>query len=130
MEQSTINGSAVSPTRSHEAIVSRRSRNASGVSLVVAALSVAAITLSIASSHVSARTRREPALSTAKLTLEHIGSDSTAFDVLATLVIGPKEVLLWDTQYHLNDENCHPNDKGHVVWAQAVFDVLRPHLKP
>lgn len=103
MEQSTINGSAVSPTRSHEAIVSRRSRNASGVSLVVAALSVAAVTLSIASSHVSARTRREPALSTAKLTLEHIGSDSTAFDVLATLVIGPKEVLLWDTQYHLND---------------------------
>ena len=40
---------------------------------------------------------------TAKLALEHIAADSTAFNVLATLVIGPTEVLLWDTQYHLAD---------------------------
>jgi glyoxylase-like metal-dependent hydrolase (beta-lactamase superfamily II) len=39
----------------------------------------------------------------AKLRLEHVGADSTAFDVLATLVIGPTEVLLWDAQYHLAD---------------------------
>jgi glyoxylase-like metal-dependent hydrolase (beta-lactamase superfamily II) len=38
-----------------------------------------------------------------KLRLEHIGSDSTAFDVIATIVIGPTEALLWDTQYHLAD---------------------------
>jgi glyoxylase-like metal-dependent hydrolase (beta-lactamase superfamily II) len=82
--------------------VSRRSRNASAFPFVVAAL-VAAVALSIASSRVSARTHGAAAPAAAKLTLEHIGSDSTAFDVLATLVIGPKEVLLWDTQYHLSD---------------------------
>lgn len=38
-----------------------------------------------------------------KLRLETVGSDSTAFDVTATLVIGPTEVLLWDAQYHLAD---------------------------
>jgi glyoxylase-like metal-dependent hydrolase (beta-lactamase superfamily II) len=38
-----------------------------------------------------------------KLRLEHVGSDSMSFNVIATLVIGPTEVLLWDTQYHLAD---------------------------
>jgi glyoxylase-like metal-dependent hydrolase (beta-lactamase superfamily II) len=39
----------------------------------------------------------------AGLRLEEVGADSTAFDVTATLVIGPTEVLLWDAQYHLSD---------------------------
>lgn len=38
-----------------------------------------------------------------KLSIENIGADSTSFDVLATLVIGPKNILLWDAQYHLAD---------------------------
>ena len=38
-----------------------------------------------------------------KLHIEEVGADSTAFDVVATLVVGPKEALLWDTQYHLAD---------------------------
>jgi len=38
-----------------------------------------------------------------KLTIEEVGADSTAFDVVATIVAGPKEALLWDTQYHLAD---------------------------
>jgi glyoxylase-like metal-dependent hydrolase (beta-lactamase superfamily II) len=38
-----------------------------------------------------------------KLHIEEVGSDSTAFDVVATIVTGPTEALLWDTQYHLND---------------------------
>jgi glyoxylase-like metal-dependent hydrolase (beta-lactamase superfamily II) len=39
----------------------------------------------------------------APLRLEEVGADSTAFDVTATLVIGPTEVLLWDAQYHVSD---------------------------
>jgi len=38
-----------------------------------------------------------------KLQIEEVGADSTAFDVVATIVMGPKEALLWDTQYHLAD---------------------------
>ena len=37
------------------------------------------------------------------LTIEKVGADSTAFDVVATIVMGPKEALLWDAQYHLAD---------------------------
>ena len=39
----------------------------------------------------------------AKLRVEHVGSDSMAFNVVATLITGPTEALLWDTQYHLAD---------------------------
>ena len=39
----------------------------------------------------------------ATLHLELIGADSTAFDVVSTLIVGPTEVLLWDAQYHVSD---------------------------
>ena len=26
--------------------------------------------------------------------------------------------------YHLADDNCHPNDQGHEIWADAVFMSL------
>jgi glyoxylase-like metal-dependent hydrolase (beta-lactamase superfamily II) len=38
-----------------------------------------------------------------KLHLEEVGADSTAFDVVSTLIVGPTEVLLWDAQYHVSD---------------------------
>jgi glyoxylase-like metal-dependent hydrolase (beta-lactamase superfamily II) len=38
-----------------------------------------------------------------KLRLEEVGSDSTAFHVVATLIVGPTEVLVWDAQYHAAD---------------------------
>lgn len=38
-----------------------------------------------------------------KLHLEEVGSDSTSFDVVATLIVGPTESILWDGQYHLAD---------------------------
>jgi len=46
----------------------------------------------------AARSPHRPALR-----LEEVGADSTAFDVTATLIIGPTEVLLWDAQYHVSD---------------------------
>lgn len=39
----------------------------------------------------------------AKLHIEEVGSDSTSFDVVSTLVVGPTEAVLWDAQYHLAD---------------------------
>jgi glyoxylase-like metal-dependent hydrolase (beta-lactamase superfamily II) len=52
----------------------------------------------------TAQARVEPAVVAApKLKLVEIGSDSTAFHVIATLVVGPTEVLLWDAQYHAAD---------------------------
>ncbi len=38
-----------------------------------------------------------------RLQLEQVLADSTGFDVVATLVIGPRHVLLWDAQYHKAD---------------------------
>ncbi|HUQ81059.1 MAG TPA: MBL fold metallo-hydrolase [Gemmatimonadaceae bacterium] len=76
-----------------------RSRTVSATSFLVAATIVTALALSKPVRFAAARDRA-PA---AKLTLEHIGSDSSAFDVIATIVMGPKEALLWDTQYHLAD---------------------------
>ncbi|MEP6691527.1 MAG: MBL fold metallo-hydrolase [Gemmatimonadaceae bacterium] len=37
----------------------------------------------------------------AKLHIEEVGSDSTAFDVVSVLVAGPTEAILWDAQYHV-----------------------------
>lgn len=39
----------------------------------------------------------------ASLQLQQVVADSTAFDVVSTLVIGPRHVLLWDAQYHRAD---------------------------
>jgi len=47
--------------------------------------------------------RPASATSAPTLRIEEVGSDSTAFDVVATIVTGPTEALLWDTQYHLAD---------------------------
>ena len=47
--------------------------------------------------------RRASAIPASKLHLEEVGSDSTSFDVVATMVVGPTEVLLWDAQYHVAD---------------------------
>lgn len=38
-----------------------------------------------------------------RLRFEQVLADSTAFDVVATLIIGPRHVLLWDAQYHKAD---------------------------
>lgn len=47
--------------------------------------------------------RRESIPSISKLHIEEVGSDSMSFDVVATMVVGPTEVLLWDAQYHVAD---------------------------
>ena len=44
-----------------------------------------------------------PASTAAKLRLEEIGADSTAFHAVATLIVGPTEVLAWDAQYRVAD---------------------------
>jgi glyoxylase-like metal-dependent hydrolase (beta-lactamase superfamily II) len=50
------------------------------------------------SAHASRTDSRAPALR-----IEEVGSDSTAFHVVSTLVIGPTEVIAWDAQYHVSD---------------------------
>lgn len=44
-----------------------------------------------------------PSHTAARLQLEIIGSDSTAFDVVSVIVSGPTEAILWDAQYHARD---------------------------
>jgi glyoxylase-like metal-dependent hydrolase (beta-lactamase superfamily II) len=79
------------PRRSRTPSISSKAR----VSLAAGAL--ATVTIAIYHPH--------PATAAAAPTLriEEVGSDSTAFDVVATIVIGPTEALLFDAQYHVAD---------------------------
>lgn len=31
-------------------------------------------------------------------------------------------------EYHINESNCHPIDKGHVIWAEAALAVIQKNL--
>jgi glyoxylase-like metal-dependent hydrolase (beta-lactamase superfamily II) len=52
---------------------------------------------------IASGTQRLTATPPSKLHLEEVGSDSTAFFVISTLIVGPTEILLWDAQYHVAD---------------------------
>jgi glyoxylase-like metal-dependent hydrolase (beta-lactamase superfamily II) len=58
--------------------------------------------LGLVPSH-AARRPRPPRAPAPKLHIELVGADSTAFDVVSALVVGPTEVLAWDAQYHVAD---------------------------
>jgi glyoxylase-like metal-dependent hydrolase (beta-lactamase superfamily II) len=67
----------------------------------ISKLAASTLALSVASSAVTAQAKQSG--SPSKLHLEEVGSDSTSFDVVATMIVGPSEVLLWDAQYHVDD---------------------------
>ena len=82
-------------------------------------LAIASVAIAIASSLRGSAVVYSVPHPTATLRLEEVGSESTAFDVVSTLIIGPTEVLLWDAQYHVAD-------------ARRVADKIaatRKHLK-
>ncbi len=33
------------------------------------------------------------------------------------------------SEYHLDERNCHPNDNGHAVWAQAALQTIKSSLE-
>jgi lysophospholipase L1-like esterase len=33
-------------------------------------------------------------------------------------------------EFHLGADNCHPNDAGHLIWAQTALEVIQASLKP
>ena len=70
------------------------------ISKVVSLAPVACAFLLASFAHAQAKQAGRPA---SKLRLEEVGSDSTSFDVVATMIVGPTEVLLWDAQYHVAD---------------------------
>jgi glyoxylase-like metal-dependent hydrolase (beta-lactamase superfamily II) len=47
--------------------------------------------------------RAESAPVAPKLRIEQVGSDSNSFNVVASIITGPTEAILWDAQYHLAD---------------------------
>src|SRR5262249_36963253 len=69
-----------------------------------ARIAIASLTLALVGAGAGLRDRTPSSLPAGpKLHLEEVGSDSTSFDVVATLIVGPTEALLWDAQYHLPD---------------------------
>src|SRR5262249_10557267 len=83
----------------------------------------------------------------ATLHLELVGADSTAFDVVSTLIVGPTEVLLWDAQYHVSDAKrvaariaatqkklktigiSHPDQDHYMVAATTAERFTGPPVK-
>ncbi|MFB3893021.1 MAG: SGNH/GDSL hydrolase family protein [Phycisphaerae bacterium] len=51
-------------------------------------------------------------------------TDAPFVDIRAAVLAATDNGRLW-TDFHGSLTDCHPNDKGHAVWATAVFDVLR-----
>jgi len=47
--------------------------------------------------------RAESAPVAPKLRIEQVGADSNSFNVVASIIAGPTEAILWDAQYHLAD---------------------------
>jgi acyl-CoA thioesterase-1 len=70
-------------------------------------------------------------------TEETIAATRRAAEATGVPFVNMREAILAATgngerwgEYHLKPDNAHPNDKGHRVWAETVFAVLRPHLAP
>src|SRR3954462_7793756 len=73
--------------------------------LIARLIAVSTVALLIAAggrtmTNIHAATDARPA---PKLHLEEIGADSTSFNVVATLIVGPTEIIAWDAQYHIAD---------------------------
>lgn len=49
-------------------------------------------------------------------------------DMRAAILAATDNGTRW-AEFHFNEDNCHPTDKGHEVWAEAAFAVIQPLLK-
>jgi lysophospholipase L1-like esterase len=48
-------------------------------------------------------------------------------DMRAAILRATENGKTW-AEFHFNEENCHPTNKGHEVWAEAAFAVLKEQL--
>ncbi len=48
-------------------------------------------------------------------------------DMRAAILAATENGTRW-AEFHFNQDNCHPTDKGHVVWAEAAFTVIQASL--
>jgi lysophospholipase L1-like esterase len=44
-------------------------------------------------------------------------------DMRAAILKATENGKRW-AEFHVNESNCHPNDKGHIVWAEAAFACI------
>ena len=49
-------------------------------------------------------------------------------DLRAAVLKATENGKRW-AEFHLNANNCHPNNAGHQVWAEAAFQVIQESLK-
>jgi lysophospholipase L1-like esterase len=49
-------------------------------------------------------------------------------DIRSAILQKTNDGLNWG-EYHYSDDNCHPNDRGHQVWGEAVFAALKLYLQ-
>ena len=48
-------------------------------------------------------------------------------DMRAAVLSATENGKRW-AEFHFNESNCHPTDKGHIVWAEAALASLRATL--
>ncbi len=49
-------------------------------------------------------------------------------DIRAAIIEATENGRRW-SEFHPSGRNVHPNDRGHAVWAQAVFEVMRRNIR-
>ncbi len=54
-------------------------------------------------------------------------ADAPFVDLRNAVLRATENGIRW-SDFHLAEGNCHPNDAGHAVWAEAAFNVLRSLL--
>ncbi len=48
-------------------------------------------------------------------------------DMRAAVLAATENGKHW-AEFHLNEENCHPTDKGHALWAESAFRSVQTSL--
>ncbi len=49
-------------------------------------------------------------------------------DMRAAILAATENGKTW-AEFHFNEENCHPTNKGHEIWAEEAFAVVREALE-
>jgi lysophospholipase L1-like esterase len=75
---------------------------------------------------------KQPKMQHIEETLEAVrtvASETSApfVDIRAAVLKATNNGEKWE-QYHNGLQDCHPNDKGMTVWAEAVFEVLKREI--
>jgi len=49
-------------------------------------------------------------------------------DIRQAILAATENGKRW-AEFHLGEGNCHPNDKGHLIWAETTLDIIKKAIQ-